>query len=185
MIFKGIYQLKPLSIDIVVLADVIPPTTTVQVYGVSGEDHYNNQDVSLTFSAEDNMNGSSVSKTEYRLNNGMWSVVQDTVTVSDEGKNTVKFRSTDKANNIENTQSIQIWIDKTAPQVTYEGSLTFYQTDTTVSLAVTASDNLSGVTAVVYTLDGQPIDSIQSILPFVIISRGSCAHRFCARQCGK
>ena len=150
------------------LADAIAPTTAVHVGGVSGENNYNNVDVTLTFTAEDNTNGSGVEKTEYRLNGGEWSIVQGPVAVSAEGKNTVEFRSTDKANNIENTQSIAIWIDKTAPEVSYQGSVAFYQTDTAVNLAVTAADSFSGMKAIGYTLDGVPIGSIETISPLAL-----------------
>ena len=142
--------------------------------GVSGENNYNNEDVTLTFIAEDNANGAGVDKTEYRLNSGEWNIVQGPVTVSAEGKNTVEFRSTDKANNTENTQSIGIWIDKTAPEVSYEGSVAFYQTDAAVNLVVTAADSFSGMKAIVYTLDGVPIGSIETISPLALSAGDHC-----------
>lgn len=173
-IFKGIYQLKPLALGAVELSDVIAPTTSVQVDGVTGENNYNNKDVTLTFIAEDNVKGVGVEKTEYRLNGGDWNVVQGPVSISDEGKNVVEFRSADKANNIENTQNVQIWIDKTAPVVSYEGSASFYQTDSAVTLVVTASDTFSGVKAIAFTLDGVQIGSIDTISPLTL-SAGSHA----------
>lgn len=164
-IFKGVYQLKPLALGAVELADVIPPTTSVQVDGVSGENNFNNKDVTLTFNAQDNANGSGVERTEYRLNAGEWTVVQGPVTISKEGKNVVEFRSIDKANNTESTQSIQIWIDKTAPSISFEGPTAFYQTDATIDLKVTTVDSFSGVKTIRYTLDGVQIDSIDAISP--------------------
>jgi DNA/RNA endonuclease YhcR with UshA esterase domain/endonuclease YncB( thermonuclease family) len=164
-IFKGVYQLKPLAISDVVLADVIPPTTSVQTDGITGENRYNNKDVTLVFTAEDNAGGTGVAKTEYRVNGGDWQVVQSPVTLSTEGVNIVEYRSTDIAGNVENTQSIQIWIDKTAPMVSYEGTLSFYQTDAAIQLTVKATDSFSGVKEVVYALDGVPIGSLGAISP--------------------
>jgi hypothetical protein len=106
-----------------------------------------------------------VAKTEYRVNGGDWQVVQSPVTLSTEGVNIVEYRSTDIAGNVENTQSIQIWIDKTAPMVSYEGTLSFYQTDAAIQLTVKATDSFSGVKEVVYALDGVPIGSLGAISP--------------------
>nr|WP_255654323.1 hypothetical protein [Cohnella sp. REN36] len=173
-IFNGVYQLKPLAIGAVTLADTQAPTTSVQVDGVSGENHYNRQDVTLTFTAKDNENGVGVAKTEYRVNEGEWIAVQGPVAISAEGKNVISYHSIDKANNIENTQTVQIWIDKTAPSISYQGSAKFYQTDSAVKLTVAASDNLSGVKAIAYTLDGVKIGSVEEISPLAL-SAGSHA----------
>ncbi|MBB6671910.1 DUF6359 domain-containing protein [Cohnella nanjingensis] len=167
-IFKGVYQLKPLAIGAVELADAIAPTTSVQVEGVSGENHYNRQAVTLTFTATDNVNGVGVARTEYRLNEGEWLVVQGPVSISNEGKNVIAYRSIDKANNVEDAQTVQIWIDQTAPAVSSAGSTSFYQTDSNVKLVVTASDNLSGVKAIAYALDGVNIGSIDKISPLAL-----------------
>nr|WP_248930790.1 DUF6359 domain-containing protein [Paenibacillus hamazuiensis] len=163
-IFKGVYQLKPLSMEAVQLADATPPTTSVQTDGVTGE-QYNSKDVTLTFTAVDPDNGSGVQKTEYRLDGGPWTAISGPVTVSTEGKHMIEYYSTDNAGNSEAVKSIVIWIDKSAPVITYSGSLTVYQTDVSVSLSVYAADTLSGVKTVSYTLDGKSILSPEFIKP--------------------
>jgi DNA/RNA endonuclease YhcR with UshA esterase domain len=171
-IFNGMYQLKPLTMSDVELADATPPTTTLLADGVTGEGSYNTKDVAVTLTAQDNAGGSGVASTQYRLNGGAWTAVQGPVTVSAEGKNLVEFFSTDNAGNVEAEQGVQIWIDKTAPAMSYEGSTSFYQTDSAVNLVVTATDSFSGVQSVVYALDGAAIASVESISPLVL-SAGS------------
>lgn len=163
-IFRDVYQLKPLKLSDVELADAAAPVTTVAVSGVSGEGSYNKADVALSFTAND-ANGSGVKVTEYRLNGGEWTVVQGTVVVSAEGRNVIEYRSTDNAGNLELPQSVAVWIDATAPAIANVGSSAFYQTDSAVPLNVSATDSLSGVKSIAYALDGANIASIAEISP--------------------
>jgi len=162
-IFKGVYQLKPLSMNDVQLADKAAPVTTVQADGLTGEQQFGNRDVTLTFTATDS--GAGVEKTEYHINGGAWTVVQRPVVISVEGRNVVAYRSTDKAGNVEAEQSLAVWIDKTSPKVVFSGSLIFQPTDSAIGLAAIVTDALSGVKSVGYKLDGAAIDDIQSISP--------------------
>nr|WP_276353683.1 DUF5689 domain-containing protein [Cohnella sp. YIM B05605] len=167
-IFNGTYQLKPLAMSGVALADVTPPTTAWLADGLTGEGHYNTQDVTLTFTAQDETDGSGIASTLYRLNGGAWTAAQGPVTVSSEGKHLVEFYSKDNAGNAEAPQSLWIWIDKTAPVVSYEGTASFYQTDSSVNLTVSAADGLSGVKSVRYALDGAAIASVESNSPLAM-----------------
>lgn len=162
-IFKGVYQLKPLSMNGVQLADATAPVTTVQADGATGENQFGNRDVTLTFSATDS--GAGVEKTEYSVNGGAWTIVQGPVVISDEGRNVVAYRSTDKAGNVEAQQSLPVWIDKTSPEVVFAGSPVFQPTDSAIGLTANVTDALSGVKSVRYTLDGAAIDAIGSISP--------------------
>ncbi|WP_186438251.1 DUF6359 domain-containing protein [Cohnella terricola] len=166
-IFKGVYQLKPLTMDAVTLeqSDRTAPSTTVLADGKTGENQYNNRNVTLTFAATDNEGGSGVGKTEYRVNDGAWTIAQGPVVIAEEGRNVVAFRSTDKAGNVEQEQHIAVWIDKTSPSVVFIGSTVFYPTDASIAFKATVTDNLSGVKSVGYTLDGVAIQSLSAISP--------------------
>ncbi len=163
-IFRGVYQLKPLKLSDVELADAAAPLTMVSVGGLSGEGNYNNADVTLNFTVND-ANGSGVQATEYRMNGGEWKAVQGSVVISVEGRNVIEYRSTDNAGNVEIPQTIAVWIDRTAPAIASEGTTAFYQTDSTISFSVSASDSLSGVKSTVYALDGANITSAAEISP--------------------
>ncbi|WP_274649581.1 OmpL47-type beta-barrel domain-containing protein [Paenibacillus humicola] len=169
-IFGGVYQLKPLALADVAPADSEAPTTFVQTNGPAGEGVYNRGNVTLTFTARDNpaSGGSGVARTEYSLNGGGWTAVQGPVTITDEGRNEVRFRSADAAGNVEDAQSVQIWIDKTAPSIGGPDDAAFLQTDAEIPVSESAADGFSGVRTVSYTLDGAPIASIVAIDPLAL-----------------
>ncbi|KRF43634.1 hypothetical protein ASG93_01550 [Paenibacillus sp. Soil787] len=95
-IFKGFYQLKPLSIGVVELADVIPPTATV-AYSMTES---TNQDVTATITTSEPVtitnNGGSTS-----------------YTFNDNGSFTFEFK--DAAGNVGSVTAIVSNIDKIAP----------------------------------------------------------------------
>lgn len=75
-------------------------------------------DVQVTLSATDNEDGSGVDKTEYSFDDGAsWLTYTAPFTISNEGIHIIKYRSIDKAGNVEDAQSAEIKIDKTAPTI--------------------------------------------------------------------
>ncbi|WP_416829060.1 OmpL47-type beta-barrel domain-containing protein [Ectobacillus polymachus] len=156
-IFKGMYQLKPLEFANFELADTTAPVTTAVVDGVSGENQYNTKDVTVTFTASDD-NGSGVAKTEYQVDGGEWTLVNGPVTISDEGKHTLAYRSVDKAGNTEEAKTLPIWIDKQAPVTNavvdgVSGENQYNTKDVTVTFTA-SDDNGSGVAKTEYQVDG-------------------------------
>ncbi|MFB9757448.1 hypothetical protein [Ectobacillus funiculus] len=75
--------------------------------------------------------------------------------LSEDGENMVEFRSIDKYGNEEAPQSIQVWIDQTAPVIQVSGSTDFYQADENVTFTATGTDTLSGVQSISFKLDNQ------------------------------
>src|SRR5690606_1960394 len=67
-------------------------------------------DVVVTLSAEDDDSG--VLLTEFSLNDGEWQTYTEPIVISDEGTTLLKYRSTDKAGNVEETKTIEINIMK-------------------------------------------------------------------------
>lgn len=123
--------------------DADPPVTTINTEGGRGKNECFVSGVTVSFSAQDNSGGSGVLKTEFSLDNGAsFQTFTDPFVVSREGTNTILFRSIDNADNIEQTKSHAIIIDKTPPEM----SLFF---DTSVKqLRITGTDSASSVTAV-------------------------------------
>ncbi|SFC30665.1 hypothetical protein SAMN05443252_102657 [Bacillus sp. OV322] len=163
-IFNGAYQLKPLSIEQIQSADSAPPVTSVTSSGKLGAGVYNKETVQIAFSANDG-SGTGVARTEYRVNGGEWTVSNGYAAISDEGKNIVEFRSYDLAGNVESVKSVQVWIDMHAPEITLDGQVSFYQTDSAIPVKITAADQLSGVKSVKYILDNTVISDLQAVSP--------------------
>lgn len=133
--------------------DLIPPTTTVAVDGVSGSNVFTNKDVTLTFTAADQPGGTGVLLTEISVNGGDWTTIHGPVTLTEEGMYQVDYRSKDRYGNAEATKRLTVGIDRTAPVVRISGPLTVWQTDP-LNLPVSISDSLSGVSDSTVKLDG-------------------------------
>ncbi|UUZ92553.1 hypothetical protein LJK87_45725 [Paenibacillus sp. P25] len=73
------------------------------------------EDAAVTLTATDSQSG--VAKTLYSVNGGQY-VEGTTITVTQEGVNQISFYSIDQAGNIENAQTIEVKLDRTAPVTT-------------------------------------------------------------------
>jgi large repetitive protein len=104
-------------------------------------------EVELT--ATDDQSG--VAKTYYSIN-GSEFTEGTSFTVSEEGINTVSFYSVDKAGNVEEVKSTKVKIDKTAPVTV--SNITDNWNKVGVTVALTATDDLSGVTTTYYSING-------------------------------
>ena len=75
--------------------------------------------VTVTLTAADEAGGSGVASTEYQLDDATaWTAYTAPVPVSGDGTHEVRFRSTDKAGNVEATKTVTVKIDATAPVTT-------------------------------------------------------------------
>ncbi|MFD0695257.1 OmpL47-type beta-barrel domain-containing protein [Paenibacillus sp. GCM10027628] len=103
--------------------------------------------VTITLSASDNLSG--VAKTEISVDGGStWQNYAGPVTLNQDGKHTVKYRSTDKAGNVEASQTIGFQLDATAPAITVSGIVYGTYSDSeeiTPIFTLSDNDNLSGV----------------------------------------
>ncbi|ARU60326.1 hypothetical protein CBW65_04055 [Tumebacillus avium] len=123
--------------------DVAPVTTAAAPHA------WTNQEVVVTLSATDNDTG--VAKTFYALNGGAFAE-GTSVAVTEAGINELSFYSVDRVGNIEQTKSIQVKIDKTAPTTTTDAPTTWSQADVKVTLS--ATDAQSGVATTYYSVNG-------------------------------
>lgn len=96
--------------------DKIPPTTNSQIQGTQGNNNWYVSDVNISLIASDNTGGTGVDKTEYSFDNATWQKYQAPLTVSNEGAASVYYRSYDLIGNKEQTQKIDLKIDKTPPE---------------------------------------------------------------------
>ncbi|MDF2648310.1 MAG: galA [Paenibacillus sp.] len=135
------------------IVDITAPTTSSDV-NQSGVNGWYSSDVTVTLSAIDNLSG--VDKTEYRIgDSGDWITYTVPITLTDEGRNNVQYRSIDKAGNVEAIKTVEIKLDQTAPLLTVQLDQTSIwpanQKMVTVNAVLNSSDSASGVESVILT----------------------------------
>ncbi|WP_127530110.1 sugar-binding protein [Paenibacillus kobensis] len=137
--------------------DQVPPTTayTIDPETPSGTNGWYNKDVTISLYAEDNADGSGVSGTEYRINNGDWIPYQTPFTLLADGRYQIDYRSEDKSSNVEPFKTFQVNIDRTAPQlaISLDKAMIWPANQKMIPIQVTidSSDVVSGLESVVLT----------------------------------
>ncbi len=138
--------------------DETPPTTSISLSGTEGSNDWYVSDVEVTLTATDNEGGTGVASTEYSYDDITWNTYTDTFTISDEGTTTVYYRSTDILDNVEETKTESLKVDKSSPAITgtrTPGPNANGWNNVDVTVQFDCSDGLSGV-------DSCPADSIVS-----------------------
>ena len=110
--------------------------------------------VPVSLAATDATSG--VAKTEWSLDGGAWTPYADSVIVSGDGAHELKYRSTDKAGNVEDVKAATLKIDGTAPTVLVSGIAdgVVYGDSQDLLISWQATDGASGIKKVAGTLDG-------------------------------
>jgi hypothetical protein len=101
------------------IRDLIAPHTTAQVTPPPNASGWNNTDVLVTLTAQDNAGGI-VKQIEYSVGGGSSQVVSGSTAsfgVTNQGATLVNFFATDVAGNVEATESLTVKIDKTKPAI--------------------------------------------------------------------
>jgi hypothetical protein len=93
--------------------DLLAPTTTATAIG-QGQSGWYAGEVKVTLAASDDLSG--VAKTEYQVDAGPWTQYASAFTITGDGAHTILYRSTDRADNVENARSLQVGIDRTPPE---------------------------------------------------------------------
>ncbi|KAA0548785.1 hypothetical protein FZW96_06915 [Bacillus sp. BGMRC 2118] len=111
------------------------------------------QSETVTLTASDELSG--VSTTFYSMNG---SAFQEgtSITVDQEGTNLISYYSIDHAGNKEEIKTVSVQVDQTAPTTTANVSENWYTDDVSVTLSV--EDNLSGVDATYYSINGSELN---------------------------
>lgn len=144
--------------------DTTAPETTASIRESESRKNFFNADVHVTLAANDNL--SKVTDTQYSLDNGKtWNTHNGEITISAEGKNTLLYRSSDLAGNMEQPKSLEINIDKTDPtlDVTLDKTVLWSPNHkmVTINAAITSDDFVSGLESLVLT----SITSNESLQP--------------------
>ncbi|HEX5620697.1 MAG TPA: PKD domain-containing protein [Solirubrobacteraceae bacterium] len=142
------------------VADTTPPRTTHTLDPATpdGQEGWYKTPVKVTLDATDNEGGSGVDFTEYRFApTETWTRYSGPITVDDEGRQTLQYRSTDKEGNVESTRSVTLRIDPNAPTTTAKlnGAAPVSNYDGPVDVDLDATDGAgSGVKKTEIRVDG-------------------------------
>ncbi|RKN44375.1 ThuA domain-containing protein [Micromonospora endolithica] len=136
--------------------DDTAPVTTAEVSGTPVEGWHTGP-VTVTLTAADPDGGSGVARTEYQLDAATaWTAYSAPVQVTGDGEHELRFRSVDEAGNVEETRTVTVRIDATAPV----SSAVFAPANDegwhagTVPVVLTSTDAGSGVELLEWSLDG-------------------------------
>jgi hypothetical protein len=114
--------------------DGTAPTTTVVATPAPNGAGWNNQNVTLAFTAADNAGGAGVNRIEVVLAGAQNETVtlpggNGNVVVTAQGVTTVTYNAVDNLSNVESAQTLTVRIDKTSPAVTPPASITVAATE--------------------------------------------------------
>ncbi|MEV4760295.1 ThuA domain-containing protein [Micromonospora sp. NPDC049559] len=137
-------------------SDTVAPVTAAAISGTPAGGWYTGP-VTVTLTATDNEGGSGVDRTEYQLDAASgWTPYTGPVAVSGDGAHQLRFRTVDKAGNVEATKTTDVKIDGTAPVSTASFAPAndggWHAGKVPVTLA--ATDAGSGVAKIEWSLDG-------------------------------
>nr|WP_238546045.1 endonuclease [Tumebacillus flagellatus] len=158
-IYGNVEQAQTYYVDV----DKTAPTVDAQADQAPTASGWYYQAVKVNLSAADAQSG--VDRIEYRLNGGEWQTVwgaSQAVYVGTEGNNTVDVRAYDDANNVSETKSVTIQIDRTAPEIKLTqdgGAIHDVLADGKLNFNLRATDSGSGVAALTLALDDKTIAS--------------------------
>jgi large repetitive protein len=127
--------------------DKVAPETLSNV-----TDQWNQGEVAVELTATDDLSG--VAKTFYSINGSEY-MEGTAFMISEEGVNKVSFYSVDHAGNVEETKTVEVKIDRTAPVTVSNVPDQWNQGEVAVEL--TATDDLSGVTKTFYSINGSEL----------------------------
>jgi large repetitive protein len=137
-----------------VKVDKTAPTTVSNI-----TDKWNQSQVAVKLTATDELSG--VAKTYYSIN-GTDYVEGSQFNVSQEGINKVSFYSVDNAGNIEEVQTAEVKVDKTAPVVSWNLADQYALGDS-LPLAYKATDEHSGIAKETISVNGKVHENANSL----------------------
>ncbi|WP_234405648.1 endonuclease [Paenibacillus sp. IHBB 10380] len=165
-IFKGVYQLKVRGLSDFSLNPVTAtPVTTSSLSTVPNASGWFNQDVVLTLTVTDQNAADQVS-TKYSMNGGTEVTYTGPITINSEGTNRINYFSTSSTGHSEAVKTVEVKVDTTSPTVTLTQSgkaVGDVSELDAVKFELVSTDTLSGVATQKLSLDGQEIESGQTL----------------------
>ncbi|WP_281886428.1 OmpL47-type beta-barrel domain-containing protein [Paenibacillus sp. YYML68] len=157
-IFRGTYQLKPRGLDDFTAVDRTVPVTTATTNGVTGNNGWFTSDATVELEATDAGGGTPV--TYVQLGDGAWSTYAGPIVITEEGQTALRYYSKDAAGNQEQTNSLELKLDKSAPTAKLlmnGGSVRDVTYSDRISFTLTADDAVSGIALKQLYVDGSPV----------------------------
>lgn len=163
---------KVFNSDYVLTLDELPsnlstyglPETSASLSASPNANGWFNQNVQVTLTATASEPGAIA--THYSINGDVNTTYSEPVAIENEGSTTITYFSTDSTDKSESEKTLQIKLDKTAPNVQLlqsnepVGDVTQGET---LHFALTSTDAASGVASEQLLLDGQELSSTQAI----------------------
>ncbi|WP_197089514.1 family 43 glycosylhydrolase [Bacillus sp. SA1-12] len=115
----------------------------------NGAEYTNKQNVTLSFSAEDDLSG--IEQVRFSSDGEIWTDWQDYESTKDfalpagDGQKTIFVQFKDKAGNISTTTQKQITLDTIGPVIEFTGNKEIYAVDSFIAISCDADDDLSGI----------------------------------------
>ncbi|RDY71662.1 S-layer homology domain-containing protein, partial [Halobacillus trueperi] len=138
-------NVEEVQTEIIKIDKTSPVTTTSDI-----PTKWGNEEIELTLKAQDESSG--VSSIEYKLNDGDWTAYDTHITISEEGKHVIEYRSTDQAGNQEEVRTVNVNHDFKAPETSIS-SVSDEWHDSNVEVTLSSSDGLSGVSKTEYRVN--------------------------------
>ncbi|OAS89477.1 MULTISPECIES: DUF6359 domain-containing protein [Metabacillus] len=88
--------------------DFTAPVTTHTLTAPDKDNGEYSEEAGITLTASDA--GVGLGHIEYKLNDGQWTTYEQSITVKDEGENTLSYRAIDKVHNVEDTKTVTFLI---------------------------------------------------------------------------
>jgi hypothetical protein len=135
------------------ITDDTPPQSVLSIEGPADGQWYTSVPA-ITLSATDDLSG--LRAIWCRIDDGEWAVYNGTLELLD-GRHTLQFRAEDNQGNLEEVRSVEAFVDATAPQVSSAFSSAPSNgiwRNAPCYFSVNATDAVSGIDRVEYSLDG-------------------------------
>lgn len=162
--------------------DRIPPASLLSTTPPANANGWNTSDVTVGITATDNPYGTGVQNLTYS-SSGAQTISSTTITgastsfnVFVEGVSSIAYSAKDNTNNVEDSKTFSVRIDKSLPISRHSLS----SSGSEVSVTLTATDVVSGVSEIVYSVDGAASQNYSA--PFVVSNSGGHIVSYFARD---
>ncbi len=157
--------------DLEIRVDTTMPATIMTVTGTPGTNGWYQSPIIIGLASSDAISG--VAAIQYELDGSGWQNYTGIFEVSTSGNHTLSYHATDMAGNLETAKLFRFGIDKVAPvtSMTYSVAVGTSGGDATqVTVGLVAADDVSGVAAIHYRING---GAWSLYGPSIVLSGGS------------